>query len=170
MTKNYHVDLSDPRARDLLLHGTAPRGPRQVVHLAGDQDTGLRSGINLSSGKTEIGVVYGDLFLTVDLYTVPGEPHRLQLICPRCHKHLTVPGDRKAIDFEPAALNPVRSALVASGNPDLIRIANLGRLSVEAFECPWELGDEAHVQGGLHTGVTLCRQRLVIDKNRARDA
>ncbi len=171
MTTNYHVDLSDPRVRALLEQGHASgASANRVVQLAGDEETGLRTTYSLSTGKIEVGVVYGDLFLTIDLYALPGEPMKLHLICPRCCKHLTVPGDRKEITFEATAMNPMRARLLESGRPDLIRLAHLGRLSVEAFECPWELGDDRHVRGAVQSGTSLCRQRLVIDNNRARDA
>jgi len=174
MTANYRVDLSDPRQRALFERGRhvdlsalgEPSVP-QVVQLAGDEATGLRASFRLSAAKQEVGVVFGDLFLTVDVYAVPGEPLKVHLYCPRCHKHMTVGADRKHIEFEPTAPSPIAALLVATGNPELARLS-LGRLSIETFECPWELGDHKHVPGVLHTGVTLCRQRLVIDNNRAR--
>jgi hypothetical protein len=164
------INLSDPNVQAMLgqsdVHGHPASGKREVVQIAGDPMHGLRSTVNLTAGKHEVAVLYKDLIMTVDVYMVPGEPLKIHLLCPKCHKHSTIPGERKAIDFEPIATNPqwARVAEVMPGmNP-------LGRLSVEEFECPWEMGEDKHVRGGLHTGVTLCRQRLAIDNNRAKDA
>lgn len=198
---DYSVDLSDPRVRDLL--GTSPslstgKPVREVVQLAGDAPDptgvtggrGLLSTHRLNAGKQEVVVVYKDLILTVDIYALPGEPLRAQLICPRCHKHLTIPGDRKKIEFEPTSLNPVRQKILEMtgmsrpppSNPTimdnavreawggLMKLSEFGRLSVETFECTWEIGDEQHVPGAMHTGASLCRLRLVIEDNRAQEA
>jgi hypothetical protein len=164
------IDLADPAVQHML-HGARPSARRRdLVQLAGDAHHGFVSTSHLTASKQEVVVVYRDLFMTVDVYAVPGEPLKVHLYCPRCHKHSTVPGSRKAIDFEPASDNPMRTQILASGRPELVDLASNGRLSIEAFECPWELGDTKHVPGALHTGVTLCRMRLVIDDNCAKDA
>lgn len=159
------INLADPTVQRMLQPTTRASGKRGLVQLAGDPDHGLRSTVQLSSGKHEVVVVYQDLLMTVDVYAVPGEPLKLHLYCPRCHKHSTVPGERKAIDFEPSAPNPQWARVRELGIE-----SPMGRLSVETFECPWEIGDAQHVQGGLHTGVNLCRLRIAIDNNRAKDA
>lgn len=174
------IDMSDPGVQRMLHgeHPLAPRPQRSVVQLAGDvpDPTGLTarrgfaSTTRLTAGKHEVVVVYGDTFLTVDVYQVPGEPLMVHLYCPRCHKHATVRGDAKAIDFDPTARNPQRTAIVASGDPSLVALADRGRISIEAFECPWEMGEDRHVAGGVHTGASLCRQRLAIENCRAKDA
>lgn len=172
------IDLSDPRVREMLSPSHGGDAVPPVVQIAGDAPDptgvsglrGVQATHHLNAGKQEVVVVYGDLFMTVDVYRVPGEPVRVHLICPRCHKTSQATGDRKAIAFDPSAPNPQRAHILASRQPEIAAIAATGRLSIEAFECAWEIGDTQHVQGGLHTGVTLCRQRLVIDDNRARDA
>ena len=99
---------------------------------------------------------------------------RVQIICPRCHKHSTIRGDVKKIQYEPKSMNP-RAQLVkamAGYGPQeaaLVAAAQFGRLSIEAFECAWEMGDDRHVPGAVHTGASLCRLKLVIDDNRARE-
>ena len=130
---------------------------------------GAQSTTRLTGGKQEVVVVYKDMFLTVDVYQVPGEPMKVHLYCPRCHKHATVPGDRKAIDYDPTAPNPQRTEILASGRPELMDHADFGRLSIDTFECPWELGDDKHVQGAVQVGTSLCRLRIAIDRNRVRD-
>jgi hypothetical protein len=173
MTLN--IDLTDP-AVQRQLGDTGKR--RSVVQIAGDAPDpsgmsrlrGALSTTRLTGGKQEVVVVYKGMFLTVDVYQVPGEPLKVHLYCPRCHKHATVPGDRKAIDFEPAAPNPERTEIRASGQSELMDLADFGRLSIDTFECPWEIGDETHVQGAVSVGASLCRLRIAIDRNRVRDA
>lgn len=170
MTTTFSVNLSDPTVRRMLgapdhLDG----GKREVVRLAGDERHGLSSFRSLTTLKQEVVVLYGEMFMTVDIYALPGEPMTVHLYCPRCHKHSRVTADRKAIAFDPLAQNPQIKKIRASGNPELVPL-DMGRLSIEAFECPWEIGDDQHVQGGVHTGVSLCRMRLVIDDNVAREA
>jgi hypothetical protein len=170
-----NIDLTDPHVRQMLGGGEVASGKR-VVQLAGDDPTGRTNQRGMSSttylehGKHEVVVVYKDTFLTVDVYLVPGTPPEIHLICPRCHKASRISGDHKAIDFDPRAVNPMWMAATAAHHRDLAAIAGVGRLSVEPFECTWEIGGDRHVAGGVHTGVTLCRQKLVIDNNRAKDA
>jgi len=183
MTQALNIDLRDPAIAQML--GTDPRvvatgKPREVVQLAGDAPDpthlssarGLQSTHNLIAGKQEVLVLYKDLVMTIDVYAVPGEPLKVHMICPRCHKLGTISGDRKAIDFEPLAANPAQSDIVAMGEvPPTVRAMSAhGRISIEPFECAWEIGDDRHVAGSHHTGVTLCRQKLAIDNNRAKDA
>lgn len=185
MSKHMTVDLSDPRVRDLLgVTSPAYAGKqREVIQLAGDAPDptgltahhGLQSTHFLTGGKQEIVVIFGDQIMTLDLYALPGEPMRVQIICPRCHKHSTIREDQKHIEYEPTVLNPARSAILEvlrgapDGAPDLVRLAGFGRLSIETFECAWEIGESKHVAGAVRTGTSLCRLRLVIDNNRARE-
>jgi hypothetical protein len=183
MSKHMTIDLSDPRVRATL--GVAKpdllNKRREVVQLAGDAPDptgvtghrGLQATHFLTGAKQEVAVIFGGQLLTVDVYALPGEPVRVQIICPRCHKHSTITSDRKRIVFEPASANPMKARIleVARGAPDgapeLVRIADFGRLSIEAFECAWEIAEDKHVAGRLHTGASLCRLRLIIDGNRA---
>ncbi len=174
------VNLSDPAVRALL--GTpsalAERPPRDFVQITGDEPRGMSATQHLDSQKHEVVCVYrgraGEVVLTVDVYAIPGEPITLHLFCPQCHKHSRVTGDRKAIDFDARAENPMRGTILEyashRGLPELRDAADHGRLSVGAFECTWEIGGERHVPGAVHTGASLCRMRLVIDDNRVRDA
>lgn len=169
MTQPLSIDLGDPRVRRLLHGGGSPSAAprREVVQVAGDD--GWSQTTHLDSGKDEVVVVYRDQFLTIDLYRVPGEPLTAHLICPRCHKCSQISAARKAIDYDPTAPNPLTRRILDTGRPELMRLAQ-GRLSIEAFECAWEVGGDRHAKGGLHTGVSLCRLRLAIDDNVAKDA
>lgn len=173
-----NIDLTDPSVQHML--GGPSRlatGKREVVQLAGDvpDPTGLsarrgfQSTTHLTAGKQEVVVVYKGLFLTVDLYVL-GAQVTAYLHCPRCRNVLTVRGDRKAIDFDPLAVSPVRVEVAGAGDPVLALAGQFGRLSIEPFECTWEITGGPHVAGGHHTGVSLCRMRMAIDDNRAKDA
>ena len=196
------IDLGDPRVRKMLgVESPNSTGRREVVQLAGDapdptgvtSDLGLLSTHRLTGGKQEVVVVFGDLLLTADVYALPGEPMKIHLICPRCHKMLTIAGDQKRIQYEPGPPNPARQRIaevagvaadrvrelhsydhvrVQRGHDEamyLVSRANFGRLSIETFECTWEITDDPHVAGAVHTGGSLCRLRIVIDDNRARE-
>ena len=145
---------------------------RPVVQLAGDMEHGLSSTTRLNTNKIEVMVVYKapSKFLTVDVYQVPGEPVMVHMICPKCLKTNRITADRKRIEFDAAARNPVHGLVLSEAGPDLASLAETGRLSVSSFECAWEVGGDKHVQGGVHTGASLCRQRLAIENNRAKDA
>ncbi len=175
------IDLTDPaiqrmlgRDEPRLASGKSP----EVVQLAGDvpdptgvsSHRGSQATRDLSAGKIEVVVVYKGLFLTVDVYVVPGEPLRVHLHCPGCRKLLMVSADRKDVDFEAHAPNPVQGEVLATGDPDLIATGASGRLSIGPFQCTWERGKDAHVPGEGRVGTSLCRLRIAIDDNRAKDA
>jgi len=168
MAQALSIDLTDPAVQRMLGGGEVASGKRGIVQLAGDR--GMSSTTYLEQGKHEVVVVYKDTFLTVDVYLVAGAVPEVWVICPGCHKACRIPSGTKAVDFDPGAPNPVRAQIVRSGVRELIAMAARGRLSVEPFQCTWETGGEAHVAGGVHTGASLCRQKLVIDDNRAKDA
>lgn len=183
MSKHMTIDLGDPTIRAMLgVDQPNPGGTRrEVVRLAGDvpdptgvspNHRGIQSTHFLTGGKQEVVVVYADVLMTLDVYALPGEPVRVQMICPRCHKHSTITSDRKRIEYDAKALNPQAKwiHLLAGSVAELAAISVFGLLSIEPFECTWELGEDRHVAGGLHSGASLCRLKLVIDNNRAREA
>lgn len=164
------IDMRNPAVRNLLgadEPGVArPGAKRQMVQLAGDPGRGLVSTTRLDTGKHETLVLFrgrsGDFVLTVDVYAIPGEPLQIHFICPRCHKQGRITEEAKAISWSPTEQRVLEL-------PDGQRTRTGGLLSVEAFECTWELGNEAHTPGIRAGGLTLCRQRMVIDHNVARD-
>jgi hypothetical protein len=153
-----------------LASGQKPQ--RELVQVAGDEDHGIASQVSLDVGKAEVLVIYKDHLMTCDVYALPGEPLKVSFIGPRCRPHCTIPGDRKAIDWDPGAPNPQAPNIGASGRlpPEVARHASLGRISIEAIECPWELEDAGdHKANVLFSGMTLCRLRIAIDNNLAKD-
>lgn len=188
MAGTLHVNLADPRVQRMLgdrgadlATGNPTRTPRrEIVQIVGDapDPTGLtswrgaQSTTRLNAGKEEVLVLYGDLIMTVDIYRVPDEPVLAHIFCPRCHKLSTIRGDQKVIAFDPGAVNPVLQDIRRMGSlsPEILSVMAVGRLSIEAFECTWEVGDDRHAVGGVHTGASLCRLRIAIDDNRAKEA
>lgn len=168
------VDIHHPMVRKMLdaEHPLSPHAGRRrgVVQLAGDESTGLSCAHDLSAGKHEVAVVYRDQILTVDVYLIEGEAPTAHIVCPRCHKTSRIDGRAKKIDYDPRAVNPMGGVVLAAKVPELAVIADFGRLSIEPFECPWEIGNDPHVRGALHTGASLCRLRIGITDNRALDA
>lgn len=166
-----NVNLADPSVRRLM--GTeqsgVANGKRQMVQLAGDEDRGLMSTTRLDTAKIEVLVAYrgrvGDFDLTVDVYALPGEPAELHIICPKCRHKSRITADRKRIEF---SQNDIRPYTFVDGSR---MPTNGGRLDVETFECGWEMPDAGEHKAGIKAGgITLCRMRMAIDHNVAKDA
>lgn len=185
-----NVNLNDPRVKTLLDEDGQVVRPgsskKAIVRLAGDavdptgvtSHRGIESTQRLDGAKQICSVVFKDTVLEVDVYAIPGSPLELIFMCPRCRKQSRITQEMKAIEFEQGSTRPVRlpdGQTVAYGRP--LRLAdghllqNAGTLSVEPFQCSWELPDaNAHTPGIRAGGLTLCRLKLVIDQNVAREA
>lgn len=156
------IDMQAPHVRRML----GVDQPRELVQLAGDAPDPTGTGPNGQSTTYHLNhaalanplVTYKrgteEYLLELDAYKQPGEPLIVHLICPRCHNALNVRGDRKHIQLE-----------IGAGP------GGQGAISIEPFECTWEMPDAGkHVPGIISGGSTLCRWRVGIDKNVARDA
>ena len=154
------IDMQDPGTRALLgdvgeRRAASGKPERELVHIAGDMDTGITTSYQIDRGKREVIVTYKDFVLTVDVYRIEGEPLKVHLICPKCRHALSVSSERKAIDYDERAGDPAKG----------------GRLSIEPFQCTWENADAGdHKQGIVSGGMTLCKWRVGIENNVARDA
>lgn len=168
-----NLNLSDPSVQRLLDPEEAhERGVKKnMVHLGGDPDRGFHSTHRLDVNKVEVIVTYkGDLMLTVDVYPEQGEkgtadykPLELHYVCPGCTKKGRVTSEMKAIEFDPVDNRPIKL-------PNGVVTVTGGRLSVEPFQCTHEMPEHVtHVQKHQH-GFTLCRKRIAIDDNVAKDA
>lgn len=179
MSDGVSIDTEDPQVRRLMgmearektrFANQVERGHQELVHIAGDADTGMSSTIDLSraAGKSEVFALYrgryvppefpDGLRLTLDVYAIPNEPTQVHLICPKCRQQLRVTSDRKHVNFE---LRP--------------NSVDGGLLEVQAFQCTWEMPEAGgHVVGIRSGGLTLCQWKGVIDhvhgKNIVRDA
>ncbi len=166
-----NVNLSDPSVRRLM--GTDEGGlssrKREMVQLAGDEQRGIQSTRRLDTAKVEVLVAYrgraGHFDMTVDVYALPGEPAELHIICPKCRHKSRITAARKHIEFDS---NDTRPYTFVDGSQ---MPTNGGRLDVETFECSWEMPDAGEHKVGIRSGgITLCRMRMAIDHNVAKDA
>ena len=163
------IDMHSPEVRAMLGgdQALAPTKKREAYQVAGDMDNGFMSTVRLDSGKQETLVLYrgsnGDYVMTVDVYQIPGEPMQVHYICPRCRKQGRIQQDAKAIDW-----NPHEHRVLDM--PDGQKTRTGGILSIEPFECTWEIDNEEHKVGIRSGGLTLCRLKLAIDANIAMEA
>lgn len=154
---------------------------KDLVHIGGDvpdpsgmssRARGVETTYNLE--RTKFGapkVRYrdragNDFLLTVDVYKYEGAPMELMLFCPMCSEKgamhtLRLTADRKHVEYDPDH-NPLVPWGKGGQNIELG-----GRLNVEAFGCTHEL--DASKAVGLVSSANLCRWRVVIDNNIARD-
>jgi hypothetical protein len=128
-----------------------------LEHVAGDHPNGRLGTFDLSQGALgRVRVPYKDtgIFIDCEVYQHAGEPMQIHWMCPRCHGggkgHMSrITGDRKKIEFDPT------------------RLKNMGGcLNVEAFTCPWELGEDRRMEFGLG----MCKLTVAIDNSVAKDA
>lgn len=144
----------DPTRSGLVSQNTRARDP------FGSSAIGASSGVNLSNTKDGTVVVrYQDMLIECDVYAFPGAPIKIVLMCPRCGHALNIESDKKQMQY-------AKHAPVQVGD-----FVNCGVLDVEPFECTWELpGAGVHVPGIQSAGTSLCRWKVGISKNIARDA
>lgn len=145
--------IIDPRREELVhLAGDAPDPLAEVHGFEHARGTGIASTVNLTkTAKGHPKIRYKDFLITADVYELAGEPMKIHLICPRCRHALWIRADRKHIDYDVTA-----------------DVDNGGRLSVEPFMCTWELDAEPGARR-MEFGLSLCKWRVAIDNNVARD-
>jgi hypothetical protein len=123
----------------------------ELYHVAGDAPdptgTGL-SGRMSSMRLTQIAlghplIRYKDRVIEADVYEIHGRL-MVHLICPRCLNALKITDDRKKMEYS----------------------VTENRISIEAFGCTWEMNDDRRME----FGVGLCRWRVGVTNNVARDA
>jgi hypothetical protein len=156
------IDMRDPAVKRLL----GQDNERELVQLAGDAPDPTGTGPNGAQTTYHLNrsaichplVTYRhgteEFLLELDVYAHPGEPMVVHLICPRCHHALTIPATRKAIEIR-LDVGPKAQ----------------GDISIETFECTWELAHVGkHIPGLVGGGMSLCRWKVAIDHNVAKDA
>lgn len=143
---------------------------RELFHICGDvPDPSGRSGAEgfqstLDLSKTKHGepkIRYQDrsgqtFILTADVYKYEGAPLEVHILCPRCSTEakphaLRITSDQKAISYE-------KGVMTDRG----------GRLNMERIECTWEI-DGTKAVGIVGSSLNLCRWKVVIENNVARD-
>ena len=109
---------------------------------------GYQSSIQLNrSALAHPMIRWQDRVVEADLYEMDGKLV-LHILCPKCSTPET-----------PHAL------WVREGQKDILWRPDTGELSVSPFECTWELPEGRRQEFGLG----LCRWRVAIDKNIAKD-
>lgn len=175
MANDLSIDLRDPAVQNFLKGDSpsiaTPQG-KTLMTFAGDEVGGMQSKIDLDVDKLMVAVWYErkELLLELDVHALPGEPILLIAICPKCQNAIRIPGDRKRIEWDPQAENPMRRVIAARLPPHHVHRAARGRLSVEPFECTWEMNAKQAVSSDLTIGKgNLCRWRGAIDNNRVKE-
>lgn len=127
----------------------------ELEHVAGDDPEPRIGRLDLTQGALgRVRVRYRDTVVFCEVYQHGNEPMQIHWMCPRClgggKGHMSrITADRKQIEYDPKSQS-----------------ADGGRLNVETFTCPWELGEDRRMEFGLG----MCNLRLVIENSVARDA
>lgn len=127
----------------------------------GERGKGLASQHNFDHNKVTAVIRYKDRAIEADVYALPGAPIHVVILCPKCGSASTIRAEKKAIDWQPHEPRAVG------------KLVNCGTLSIEPFECPWEMPDAgAHEPGAnkILGTANMCRLKIAVDKNIAKDA
>lgn len=137
----------------------APFDPQreELYHIAGDapdpsgltDKRGMQASVQLNRSAIAHPLIrWRDRVIEGDLYEMDGQLV-LHILCPRCST--------------PEALHAL---LIKAGQKAIEWDAERGLLSVERFECTWELPEGRRVE----FGAGLCRWRVAIERNVAKEA
>jgi hypothetical protein len=129
-----------------------------LEHLAGDDPsaTSRLGSIDMTqNAHGRVRVRFEDKMIFAEVYKTTDGPLEIHWMCPRCgplnaKRMSRIPGSRKRIEFDPH-----------------VQTDDGGRLSVEAFECPWELESDGR---RMEFGLGLCGLKIAIENNVARRA
>lgn len=129
-----------------------------LEHVAGDDPNASSRLGSIDMTRNAFGKVrvrFEDKMIFAEVYKTPEGMLEVHWMCPRCgplnaQRMSRIPGSRKRIEYDPS-----------------VQAEDGGRLSVEAFECPWELESEGR---RMEFGLGLCKLRLAIENNVARRA
>ena len=137
------------------------------------------SGVNLNNSALCNPVVYYPkmgIFLTLDVFALPGTPMYVVVRCPLCQARnpdsegmdLTIKEDQKSISLDhrgipkfPGFTTPELVSGLGLQNQDELR----GRLSVEPFKCTWEESPDLRREFGF----SRCGWSVAIDNNIVKD-
>jgi hypothetical protein len=151
---------------------------KELFHVSGDQHNGAAqgaTGMNLNNSALCHPVVYypkKGIFLTLDVFDMPGTPRYVVVRCPVCQARnpnaegmdLTIKEDQKEMSIDAKALPKIdgftTSELVQGlglQHPDELR----GRISIEPFGCTWEAEPELR----RSFGFSCCEWNVAIKNN-----
>lgn len=112
--------------------------------------------------------------ITADVYKFQGEPMKIHIMCPLCGERgvenaLTINEGHKHIEYD---ANAPLSMMLPNEQGETTLMDMGGTLSVERIGCTWEEKITAEVSRATGTlqGTNLCRWRVVIENNIAKDA
>jgi hypothetical protein len=164
---------------------------KELFQIAGDPHAGgAMSGVNLNKNATCNPVVLykskamGDIWLTLDVYAMPGMEAYAIIYCPQCQTRdpenkrnmsLTIKQSNKKIELDTKAVPkfPGYNIQEVAQGLGLQSIDEMrGVISIEPFGCTWEESAEQNkgatgIVGGLISGC--CDWQVVIENNIARD-
>ena len=156
----------------------SPQGGRSIFSIRDDvrdpsgvsAASGLAPGYNFTGSAEGHPVLYyrhkggNEFLITADVYRVEGAPLYVILYCPLCRNSLKIAQDNKAIEWEPdgRARLSVRDEEITAA----LGVVPRGVLSVEAFQCAWEV--EPTLRRSF--GFAVCPWRVAIERNVVRDA
>lgn len=155
---------------------------KEIFQVSGDQSQGVASGVNLTNTALCKPVVLyrsramGDLFLTMDVFALPGVPMYVVVRCPICQARnpdsegmdLTIKADHKSIDLDHKAIPnfpgyTTQELVSALGLQSVDELR--GRISIEPFGCTWEAEPELR----RDFGFSCCNWKISITNNVAKD-
>lgn len=153
--------LGGDYARDPSGRGAVRQGV--MADPDGERGRGLASQTNFDHGKTTAVIRYKDKLIEADVYAIGDAPIQVVILCPRCGNASTVRGDKKPVEWSPHV--PEKVGL----------LVNAGTISIAPFECAWEMPGKVHEKASGNRSVimksdNLCRLKLAVDKNVAKDA
>ncbi len=146
-----HEEIYTIKASDPDPHGSGLMGASSHINL--ERAALAHPLIRLAKPEGEVAIIEADVYAA----EVEGGLEIL-ILCPRCRQQLRITSDRKEMQFEPTPpeFDPRRQAMVVRG-----------KLSIEPFQCTWEMPD---APGRSPFGSTLCRWAVGVDNNLARSA
>lgn len=155
---------------------------KEIFQVSGDQSTGVSSSANLINNTLCKPVVLyrsremGDLFLTIDVFALPGTPMYAVIRCPICQARnpdskgmdLTIKEDKKSIDLDHKAI-PRYPGYTTAEIVNALGLQSVdelrGRISIEPFKCTWEETPDLKRDFGL----SRCPWSISITNNIAKD-
>lgn len=157
---------------------------KDIFQISGDPALGHQAttGVNLNKNALCKPVVLyrsksmGDMFLTLDVFKMPGVPMYVVVRCPICQARnpdskgmdLTIKEDQKSIDLDHKA-TPMFPGYTTSELVHQLGLQNVnelrGRISIDPFKCTWEAEPELRREFGF----SRCDWGIFIKNNVAFD-
>lgn len=145
-TEEIYQIAGDAQGPGLPRGGSCPKHDLGTGPCTCERVRGAHSTVHMNRADRAAAVLirFEDRIIEADLYRTVDEVI-VHIICPKCLHSSKISSTRKAVEWDGTLL------------------------SVEPFECPWEMSDERD-PSSTHEGVlvgsgNLCRLRMAIEKN-----